>query len=123
MVDTHLDRPIRPEYQEAGGGPPAGQEYHLSDAVAEAQGAISSQGLSSRHGRITKIGIVRIQDGKPVKLVFNLDKYMSKGDMTQNPVIQDKDLIYVPMNDDVGFSTVLTALAAGASIYFDFARN
>jgi polysaccharide biosynthesis/export protein len=64
---------------------------HLSDALSQAGG-------TSREGaRVHEIRLIRLgPDGKPVMIAYDYGKFMQSGDLTQNPVLQDKDMIVVP---------------------------
>ncbi len=66
---------------------------HLSDALSAA-----GQPLGRSTARIGKIKIMRQarNSTQVVTTTYDYGKYLSKGDLSQNPEIQDNDLIYVP---------------------------
>jgi protein involved in polysaccharide export with SLBB domain len=64
---------------------------HLSDALSEAGG-------TTREGaRVHEVRLVRESAaGTPVVFKYDYGRFMEFGDMTENPVLQDKDMIVVP---------------------------
>ena len=77
---------------------PSGNEgpEHLSDALSQAGG-------TSRSGaRVHEIRLIRASaSGAPVVTEWDYGKFMQFGDLTQNPVLQDKDMIVVPNSQHV----------------------
>jgi polysaccharide export outer membrane protein len=72
---------------------PEGREIRLAEAVAMAK--------PSDRSRISRVGLIRMENGVEKRYQYDLGKYVSKGDATQNPVVQPKDVIYVPETDKV----------------------
>ena len=89
-----------------------GHSYTLFDAIAIAEGAGASK------GRITKIAIVRTLDGKSTRNIYNLDAFLRKGDVTQNPKILAGDLIYIPQSSSIDLATSLPGVAALGALYY-----
>ncbi len=86
---------------------PSGQSYKLADAVAKAEG-------QEKRGSLSKVGIVRQENGKEVRKVYDLGKFWNKSDATQNPTILAGDVIYVPETNKVDLLQILSGLASGA---------
>ena len=63
----------------------------MSDALSQA-GGVAREGARVHEVRLIRDG----PDGKPAMTKYDYGKYMQYGDMTQNPVLQDKDMIVVP---------------------------
>ena len=68
---------------------PEEKEVRVVDAISEAGGAAPS-------GEQRKVTIVRTVNGKPVKLDVNLLNLYNKGQTTQNYLIQDQDIVFIP---------------------------
>ncbi len=90
---------------------PNGETYHLADAVALAGGTVE-------RGRIARIALLRLVNGKEDKRVYDLGKFIHKGDASQNPVLLPGDVIYVPETNKVDIKTILTGLQTAAITYF-----
>jgi protein involved in polysaccharide export with SLBB domain len=73
--------------------PPGGNEgpMRMSDAISAAGGA-SREGARVHEVRLVREGA----DGKPVMTNYDYGKFMQFGDMSQNPILQDKDMIIIP---------------------------
>lgn len=89
-----------------------GQTYTLSDAVSLAGG-------SALRGRIARIGLERKVNGVEQKKVYDLGKFLHKGDANQNPLLVPGDVIYVPETNHVDANVILGGLtAATLAIYY-----
>ncbi|CAN5705710.1 hypothetical protein BH11ARM2_BH11ARM2_07110 [soil metagenome] len=94
---------------------PSGQTYTLSQAVAIASG-------SNSKARLSRVGMIRMENGKEVSRVYDLGKFLKSGDSTMNPVVQPGDVIYVPENNTISTTTILASLGAAAVIYRSLGR-
>jgi len=87
-------------------------QTHLADALATAGGALRSG------AGIKTVDVVRLQpDGSTKSVVYNFGRYLKNGDASQNPLIVDKDLIFVPnthaapnTSDALGYVSFLAVL-------------
>ncbi|RYG21275.1 hypothetical protein EON82_19115 [bacterium] len=94
---------------------PQGRPFYLSDAVAQASGA-------DKRGRLSKVGVVRMENGKEVRKVYDLGKFLNKGDATQNPLVETGDVLYVPESPRADNSTIMQALGATVGFFNLFRR-
>jgi len=83
---------------------PEGRTVTLSEALAFAGGHDTHRAMLSH------VAIVRMQDGKEVHLIYNLGRFLSKADLTQNPTVLPGDLIYVPETDSIDWSVILQGI-------------
>jgi polysaccharide export outer membrane protein len=92
---------------------PSGKKMDLSQAVAMAAG-------NDKRGRISRIGVMRLENGKETRKVYDLGKYFQKGDVASNPMIRPGDVIYVPETNRVDVATILSGLATGSLLFRAF---
>lgn len=77
----------------------------LLDAVAYAGGPAGQAALDS-------VGVIRkVGDDKLAVQTYDLLKVMQQGDMSQNPVLQNGDIIFVPQYSRVDWSGILAWIA------------
>lgn len=93
---------------------PSGRTYTLAQAVALAGG--------EARGRITRIGLVRVENGKDVRRVYDLGKYLTKGDPNSNPTLQPGDIVYVPESNRIEIAQILSGLASSALLFNNIRR-
>lgn len=93
---------------------PQGRPTTLSDAVAEAGGG-------DKRARLSKVGLLHTENGKQVKKIYDLNKFLKDGDASQNPIVRAGDIVYVPETNHVDTSTVLGSLSSAFGI-FNFLR-
>jgi polysaccharide export outer membrane protein len=90
---------------------PQGRRFTMSEALASAEGA-------TPRGRLTRVGLVRIQpDGTEIRKVYNLGNYLSGKDDTQNPDIQPGDVLYVPESPRVEVTSILQGVSSIAFFF------
>lgn len=78
---------------------------HLIQALAAAGGPVERAGVN-------RIGIIRNgADGKAAVAQYDMNKIL-RGDATQNPVVQDGDIVYVPQGPLVRWQEVLAWLTS-----------
>jgi polysaccharide export outer membrane protein len=89
----------------------------VADAISKA-GGVEGGGVA----RISHVGLLRKVAGaqEPKLFVYDYGKYLKDGDMSQNPVIQDNDVIVVPESkkDLLSVSSIL-----GYIPYYAFIRQ
>jgi polysaccharide export outer membrane protein len=79
-----------------------GQPFLLSDAIALA-GGVNNRAITSR------ITILRVEDGAVRKVVVPYQRFLKKGDLEANPVIQDGDVIYIAEATKLDLGTIFGA--------------
>jgi polysaccharide export outer membrane protein len=90
---------------------PDGRIFRLTDAIAVASGE------GATHGRITHVELLRKENGESVRTVYNLDKFIKKGDTTQNPEVRAGDTIYVPQTNHLADNVLIGGLSVAAILY------
>ena len=68
-----------------------------------AYAAISSAGGITRRGRSTQVQVIRVAGGTMYYKRLNIKNYIKKHDLTQNVVLQDGDIVYVPRSNGIKF--------------------
>ena len=86
---------------------PSGREINLADAIATAQGGLP-------RGRFSRVGVISYRSGKEERVVYDLGRFLMRGDATQNPKLVPGDVVFVPESDRVELSTILSALSSTA---------
>jgi protein involved in polysaccharide export with SLBB domain/uncharacterized protein involved in exopolysaccharide biosynthesis len=81
-----------------------GQPFLLSDAIALA-GGVNNRAITSR------ITILRVEDGAVRKVVVPYQRFLKKGDLEANPVIQDGDVIYIAEATKLDLGTIFGAVS------------
>lgn len=81
-----------------------GQPFLLSDAIALA-GGVNNRAITSR------ITILRIEDGAVRRIAVPYQRFLKKGDLAANPVIQDGDVIYVAEATKLDLGTIFSAVS------------
>ncbi|MBR2215017.1 MAG: polysaccharide export protein [Selenomonadaceae bacterium] len=95
---------------------PGVQEMVVDNMNAYA--AVSTAGGPNSHGRLSKAQIIRVVDGSIYYRQIDLNKYVKKHDLTQNVVVKDGDIIYVPRtNGLVWQEDVVPILNAMTGVY------
>jgi polysaccharide biosynthesis/export protein len=84
---------------------PSGREIRLADAIATAQGGTS-------RGRFSRVGLITYRSGKEERVVYDLGRFLMRGDVTQNPKLVSGDIVFVPETDRIELATVLGALSS-----------
>lgn len=70
----------------------------LADGNTEIIEAISLAGGNTIDGKLNNVLLIRtgVNKSKPELRIVDLEKFLGEGDMSQNPVLQKGDIIYVP---------------------------
>jgi len=66
-----------------------------------AYAAISSAGGIKRRGRSTQVQVLRVVGDTMYYKTLNIKNYIKKHDLTQNVILQDGDIIYVPRSNGI----------------------
>lgn len=66
-----------------------------------AYAAISSAGGIKRRGRSTQVQVLRVVGDTMYYKTLNIKNYIKKHDLTQNVVLQDGDIVYVPRSNGI----------------------
>lgn len=88
------------------------ENLNLSDVLSMAGGVDPKRGGSGN------IAILRIVDGKQQRMVFDYRKFISKGDMTQNPAVQAGDIVWVPEVGTVDWDRWISRLSTGLGTWY-----
>ena len=83
-----------------------GIKVTLTDALGMAEG------MDNKRASLTKVAVVRTVDGKEKKMVYDLKKFLKKGDTKQNPVIMAGDVVYVPETDKFDWDIITRSVSA-----------
>ena len=73
----------------------------LSADNLNAYAALSSAGGIKRRGRSTQVQVLRVVGDTMYYKTLNIKNYIKKHDLTQNVVLQDGDIIYVPRSNGI----------------------
>jgi protein involved in polysaccharide export with SLBB domain len=76
------------------GGVKTPGEYHVAPGTTLLE-VISKAGGTSESAVLENCTVVRCQP-EPMRIAANLQRLMRDGDITQNPVLQDRDVVFVP---------------------------
>ena len=75
--------------------------HELGADNLNAYAALSSAGGIKRRGRPTKVQVMRVVGDTMYYRTLNIQNYIKKHDLTQNVVLQDGDIIYVPRSNGI----------------------
>jgi len=75
--------------------------YALGSDYMNVFAALSSAGGITKRGRPKHIAVVRLVDGKVQLREVNFDRFIEKQDASQNAVLQDGDMVYVPKSNKI----------------------
>lgn len=91
--------------------------YELSPDYMNVFAALSSAGGITKRGRPKHVCIVRMVDGQVKMQEINFDRFIEKQDSTQNPTLQDGDMIYVPKSNKIDLSEDVMPILNGIGLY------
>ena len=77
--------------------------HELGADNLNAYAAISSAGGMTRRGRSTQVQVLRVVGDTMYYKQLNIKNYIKKHDLTQNVVLQDGDIVYVPRSNGIKF--------------------
>lgn len=75
--------------------------HELGADNLNAYAALSSAGGIKRRGRPSKVQVIRVVGDTMYYRTLNIQNYIKKHDLTQNVVLQDGDIIYVPRSNGI----------------------
>jgi polysaccharide export outer membrane protein len=75
--------------------------YALGSDYMNIFAALSSAGGITNRGRPKHISVVRVMDGKVQMREVNFDQFVKKQDASQNVILQDGDMVYVPSSNKI----------------------
>ena len=75
--------------------------HELGADNLNAYAALSSAGGIKRRGRSTQVQVLRVVGDTMYYKTLNIKNYIKKHDLTQNVVLQDGDIIYVPRSNGI----------------------
>ena len=79
----------------------------LSDAIGLAGGT------DSKRGQLGEVAVLHTrEDGKQERKVYNLEKFLRKGDVKQNPEVAAGDVIYVPETKRPDWTTIFQIISS-----------
>jgi polysaccharide export outer membrane protein len=88
-----------------------GHKVHLMDALGMAEG------LEDR-AKTGAVAVVRNENGKQLKMEYNLRKFLKEGDTTQNPEIKPGDVVFVPETGKIDWNKLLPFLSTAGVLYY-----
>lgn len=91
--------------------------YSLGSEYMNVFAAISSAGGITKRGRPKHIAVVRMVDGKMQMQEVNFDRFIEKQDGTQNALLQDGDMVYVPKSNKIDLVEDVMPIISGLAVY------
>ena len=77
--------------------------HELGVDSLNAYAAISSAGGVTRRARSTQVQVLRVEGDTMYYKRLNIKNYIKKHDLTQNVLLQDGDIVYVPRSNGIKF--------------------
>lgn len=78
--------------------------HDLSIDRMNAYAALASAGGWTNRARSTRIQVIRVHDDMMYYRTLNMKDYTKKHDLTQNVVLEDGDIVYVPASNGIKFT-------------------
>ncbi len=78
--------------------------HDLSVDRMNAYAALASAGGWTDRARSTRIQVIRVRDDMMYYRTLNMKDYTKKHDLTQNVVLEDGDIVYVPASNGIKFT-------------------
>jgi polysaccharide export outer membrane protein len=91
--------------------------YSLTPEYLNIFAALSSAGGIMTKGRPKHVIVARMVEGAVVAKRVNFDRLVKKQDYTQNVLLEDGDMIYVPKSNKFDLATVLAPIFSDLGIY------
>jgi polysaccharide export outer membrane protein len=82
-----------------------------------AYAALASAGGWTSHGRSTRTQIIRVIDGTMYYRRLDMKKYIMKHDLTQNVMVEDGDILYVPPTNGFKFNEEILPYVSAYAVY------
>lgn len=90
---------------------------NLSIDNMNAYAALASAGGWTSRGRSTRTQIIRVIDGTMYYRRLDMKKYIKKHDLTQNVMVEDGDIIYVPSSNGFKFNEDILPYVSVYALY------
>lgn len=90
---------------------------NLSIDNMNAYAALASAGGWTSRGRSTRTQIIRVIDGTMYYRRLDMKQYIKKHDLTQNVMVEDGDIIYVPSSNGFKFNEDILPYVSVYSLY------
>lgn len=94
---------------------PGIQELDIDSLNAYA--AITSAGGFTKRGRSTRVQVLRVIDDTMYYTQLNMKTYVKRHDMTQNVVLQDGDIVYVPKSNGIRWNEDVLPYVSAWALY------
>lgn len=91
--------------------------YSLGSEYMNVFAALSSAGGITKRGRPKHIAVVRMVDGKMQKQEVDFDRFIAKQDASQNAILQDGDMVYVPRSNKIDLNEDIMPLINMLGLY------
>ncbi|WP_246588316.1 polysaccharide biosynthesis/export family protein [Pelorhabdus rhamnosifermentans] len=91
--------------------------YELSPDYMNVFAALSSAGGITKRGRPKHVGVVRMEQGQVQMKEINFDNFIEKQDASQNPMLQDGDMIYVPKSNKIDLNEDVMPILSGIGLF------
>ena len=82
-----------------------------------AYAALASAGSWTNRARSTRIQIIRVRDDVMYYRTLNMKDYIKKHDLTQNVVLEDGDIIYVPASNGIKINEDILPYVSAWAMY------
>lgn len=90
--------------------------YSLSSDYMNVFAALSSAGGIKKKGRPKHIALVRMVNGKVHLREINFDNFVKKQDSSQNVILQDGDMIYVPKSNKIDLQEDIMPIVSSVAL-------
>lgn len=94
---------------------PGIQEMDIDSLNAYA--AITSAGGFTKRGRSTRVQVLRVIDDTMYYTQLNMKTYVKRHDLTQNVVLQDGDIVYVPKSSGIRWNEDVLPYVSAWALY------
>jgi len=81
-----------------------GKVFRLSDAISMAGGS------DSHRARLSKVALLRDENGKMKRMIINYGAFLSKGDRSQDIILRPGDVVYVPETNSIDWQVIFNGL-------------
>jgi len=68
-------------------------------------------GVVSKEGKMNAVVLVRKIDGKEQRQTCNIERFLKKADISQNPTVQPGDVVFVPTKNRIDWSQILQVVS------------
>ena len=82
-----------------------------------AYAALASAGGWTNRARSTRIQIIRVRDDVMYYRTLNMKDYIKKHDLTQNVVLEDGDIVYVPHSNGIKINEDILPYISAWALY------